>query len=105
MTTVITNMTTPSHDKDFFLSKIVFGLAYVLPCRPATFKHDDQQLRHRHRYALRYGHDSPCLPSTDRSYENDSFILDRNCETRTLKETLKKEDKSKLCVFDDSKSD
>jgi hypothetical protein len=23
-------------------------------------------------------------------YENDSFILDRNCETRTLKETLKR---------------
>ena len=25
---------------------------YVLPCRPAAFKHDDQQLRHRHRYDL-----------------------------------------------------
>ncbi len=38
-------------------------------------------------------------------YENDSFILDRNCETRTLKETFKREDKSKICVFDNSKSD
>ncbi len=59
-------------------------------------QHDDQQLRHRHRYDLRYGHHSPCPPSNRSFYENDSFILDRNCETRTLKETLKKKIRAKF---------
>jgi len=37
------------------------------------------------------------LPSVNRPfYENDSFILDRNCETRTLKETLKKKIRAKF---------
>ena len=48
---------------------------------------DDQQLRHRHRHDLRYGYYSPCPPSTDHSTKTTSFILDRNCETKTLKDT------------------
>ena len=37
------------------------------------------------------------LPSVNRPfYENDSFILDRNCETRTLKETPKKKIRAKF---------
>ncbi len=37
------------------------------------------------------------LPSVNRPfYENDIFILDRNCETRTLKETLKKKIRAKF---------
>ena len=84
MTTAITNTTTPSHDKDFFFClKIVFGLAYVLPCRPAAFKHDDQQLRHRHRFDLRYGHDSPCPPSTDHSTKTTALF-----STETAKQEL-----------------
>jgi hypothetical protein len=45
--------------------------------------HEEHQLWHRrqeHRQQLRR-HDRPL-------HENDSFILDSNCETRTLKETL-----------------
>ena len=103
MTTVITNTTTPSHDTDFS-SKIVFGLAYVLPCRPAAFKHDDQQLRHRHRYALRYGHDSLCPPSIDHSTKTTALFLTETAK-QNFKRHLKREDKSKFCVFDNSKSD
>ena len=56
---------------------------YVLPCRPAAFKHDDQQLRHRHRYDLRYGHDSPRLPSTDHSTKTTALF-----STETAKQEL-----------------
>lgn len=95
MTTVITNTTTPSHDKDFF-SKIVFGLAYVLPCRPDVSKtwRPTTPPSPSIRPPLRTWF---TLPSVNRPfYENDSFILDRNCETRTLKETLKKKIRAKF---------
>ena len=46
------------------------------------------------------------LPSVNRPfYENDSFILDRNCETRTLKETLKKKIRANFVYLTNSKSD
>ncbi len=56
---------------------------YVLPCRPAAFKYDDQQLRHRHRFDLRYGHDSPCPPSTDHSTKTTALF-----STETAKQEL-----------------
>ncbi len=46
-------------------------------------QHDDQQLRHRHQYDLRYGHHSFCPPSTDHSTKMTALF-----STETAKQEL-----------------
>ena len=60
-----------------------------MPGRPDVFKHDDQQLRHRHRFDLCYGHDSPCPPSTDHSTKTTALFSTETAKQQLLKETLK----------------
>jgi len=52
--------------------------------------HEKQQLRHRHRYDLCHEHRQQLQRHDHLLRKNDSFILDRNCETRTLKKHFKR---------------
>ena len=56
----------------------------ICPAMSSNYlQHNDQQLRHRHRYDFRYGHDSPCPPSTDHSTKTTALF-----STETAKQEL-----------------
>jgi len=78
------------HDDSPVTIKIFFLNRLWVIIRPATsswrLQHDDQQLRHRHRYDLRYGHDSRCLPSTDHSTKTTALF-----STETAKQNFKRD--------------